>query len=112
MRLREQVDLIVEDLESEQAEVIQRYLDQTDGEIQDLERTIDDLEEQAQYDEQEINRLECEIDSLQENPKIKESLQEIVNDYYIYTTKFYDTVPKIIDRLEHIIKYEVNNVIV
>lgn len=105
---------ILEKLNEEDCKILTRYHEllhktilEKDKEIETLERDLSDLEMENSNLEDDINELECELDDARSNKtnKMEEALRDIVKDRYFYVTPEYNTLEKLQDRIEYILKY-------
>lgn len=105
---------ILEKLNEEACKILTRYHEllhktilEKDKEIETLERDLSDLEMENSNLEDDINELECELDDARSNKtnKMEEALRDIVKDRYFYVTPEYNTLEKLQDRIEYILKY-------
>ena len=109
-----EVALVLTELSQEQQQKVEQYIErllkeihdlncevnELDGEVEDLEDRVDELEEQQRECEF------CESNYKGMNHPIAQIVQEIVDDNYCHAIKDYNTRDKIIDRLEHALRYE------
>lgn len=105
---------ILEKLNEEDCKILTRYhellhktISEKDKEIETLERDCSDLEIENSNLEDDINELECELNDVRSNKtnKMEEALRDIVKDRYFYVTPEYNTLEKLQDRIEYILKY-------
>lgn len=95
-----EIAVILTDLSQENERKVEKYIEDLQEEIFDLNSEIEDLEE-----EQRECQFCCENYKGLNHP-LAEVVQEIINNQY-YNYNSYDTKEKIIERLEHALKYEV-----
>lgn len=109
-----EIALILTELKQETQQKVEDYIEKLFEEIHDLNCEINNLEGEIEDLNNEIGDLEdsqrecefCESNYKGMNHPLAEVAQEIVDDNYYHITKDYDTRDKIIERLEHALRYE------
>ena len=109
-----EIVLILTELKQEGQQKIEDYIEKLLEEIHDLNCEVNNLENEIEDLNNEIGNLEnnqrecefCEDNYKGMNHPIAQVVQEIVDDNYCHVIKDYSTREKIIDRLEHALRYE------
>lgn len=88
---------------------LQHYIKTIETETKDLNAAIDSLNDDVEELRDEVNEWEDRyneyVDDDREYDNYLGVVREIVDDKYFHVHRDYDTYDKIMDRLEHLVKY-------
>lgn len=113
--LREEIDseiaLILTDLSQENQAKVEKYIEHLLDDIADYKSDINNLEREiSDYEDQVRDCTFCVDNNKGINHPIAQVVDEIVNERFRYSYLQYDTKEKILDRLEHALQYELEDV--
>lgn len=85
-------------LNREEIEFVERYVSELENELHSVEEERDDLEDRCAD-------LENDLQEEREYNVYKEFLNSVIEDRYLHVHRDYDTLEKLLDKIEFVAKY-------